>query len=196
MNYEIFISSLQEKNTELETLDTSVASLVDECNSSINSISNTQIGGLYNQTTKATDRLKNGYNKCSSWLSEYISELNSLENSLANFSTDNIETPKEFKGEFADLFGKKVISTLKNKEDKNMNLGLGELNKAVDNAISWAVATVNDNTHGYSQQTRWGNPNYDCSGLVISSWEAAGVPVHSQYGATCKYGNKRSHKRT
>ena len=34
-----------------------------------------------------------------------------------------------------------------------------------------------DDSHGYSQQTRWGNPNYDCSSLVISAYEAAGVSV-------------------
>lgn len=184
MDYEILLSSLQEKNTELGKLENTVKSLIDKCKNSINSISNTQIGELCNRTTKATERLKNGYNKCSSWLSEYVSGLSSLESSLAEFNADNIESPKEFKEGFEDLFGKKVIPTIKSNGDKNINLELGELNKAVDNAIKWAVATANDDTHGYSQQTRWGNPNYDCSALVISSWEAAGVPVHSQYGAT------------
>ena len=40
-----------------------------------------------------------------------------------------------------------------------------------------------DDSHGYSQVNRWGNPDYDCSSLVISVWQNAGVPVKS-LGAT------------
>lgn len=46
----------------------------------------------------------------------------------------------------------------------------------IDDAVSWAVDIANDDTHGYDQTHRWG-PNYDCSSLVISAWEAAGVDV-------------------
>lgn len=52
----------------------------------------------------------------------------------------------------------------------------------IENAVQWAVAIANDNTHGYSQNVRWG-PSYDCSSLVISAFEQAGVPVKSR-GAT------------
>lgn len=41
----------------------------------------------------------------------------------------------------------------------------------VENAISWAVSIANDNSHGYSQQSRWG-PDYDCSSFVISAFRA------------------------
>ncbi len=54
---------------------------------------------------------------------------------------------------------------------------------AVKSAIEWALTTANDNSHGYSQNTRWGNPNYDCSSFVISAYEAAGIPV-IEAGAT------------
>lgn len=52
----------------------------------------------------------------------------------------------------------------------------------IEKAVSFAVNIAIDNTHGYSQTTRWG-PSYDCSSLVISAFEAAGVPVRSS-GAT------------
>ena len=39
-----------------------------------------------------------------------------------------------------------------------------------------------DNSHGYSQNVRWG-PDYDCSSLVISAFEQAGIPLKS-LGAT------------
>lgn len=46
----------------------------------------------------------------------------------------------------------------------------------IEKAVSWATAIAADNSHGYSQQTRWG-PSYDCSSLVISAFQQAGVPV-------------------
>ena len=48
---------------------------------------------------------------------------------------------------------------------------------AIRSAMDWAIAIAADDSHGYSRKTRWGNPNYDCSSLVISAWQAAGVPV-------------------
>lgn len=47
----------------------------------------------------------------------------------------------------------------------------------IEKAVQWAIDTANDNSHGYSQQNRWGNPDYDCSSFIISAWEYAGVPV-------------------
>lgn len=44
-------------------------------------------------------------------------------------------------------------------------------------AVKWAVNTANDQSHGYSQQIRWGNPDYDCSSFAISAYRAAGVPI-------------------
>lgn len=46
----------------------------------------------------------------------------------------------------------------------------------INNATAWAVNIANDNSHGYDQIGRWG-PDYDCSSLVISAYEQAGVPV-------------------
>lgn len=42
----------------------------------------------------------------------------------------------------------------------------------VESAISWAIAIANDNSHGYSQSSRWG-PDYDCSSFVISAFRSA-----------------------
>lgn len=49
-------------------------------------------------------------------------------------------------------------------------------------AVAWAVAIANNSSHGYDQRNRWG-PDYDCSSLIISAWQEAGVPVKSK-GAT------------
>lgn len=47
----------------------------------------------------------------------------------------------------------------------------------IESAVQWAIQTANDNSHGYSQQNRWGNPDFDCSSFVISAYEQAGLKV-------------------
>jgi hypothetical protein len=47
----------------------------------------------------------------------------------------------------------------------------------VQKAIDFAVSIAKDNTHGYDQGKRDGKPDYDCSSLMITSWEQAGVKV-------------------
>lgn len=57
----------------------------------------------------------------------------------------------------------------------------------IEKAVDYMKRIANDNKHGYSQTNRWGDPktwsDYDCSSLVISAWQAAGVPVKDK-GAT------------
>ena len=53
----------------------------------------------------------------------------------------------------------------------------------VENYTQQAINIANDNRHGYSQYNRWGNPDYDCSGLVIAVVQNSGIPVKSN-GAT------------
>ena len=56
------------------------------------------------------------------------------------------------------------------------------MSAVIERAVSWAVSIAQDDSHGYSQHKRWG-PDYDCSSLVISAYEQAGVPV-KEAGAT------------
>ena len=53
----------------------------------------------------------------------------------------------------------------------------------VEKYTQQAINIANDNRHGYSQYRRWGNPDYDCSSLVITVVQNAGIPVKSN-GAT------------
>lgn len=57
----------------------------------------------------------------------------------------------------------------------------------ISQAVDYMKDIANDSKHGYSQTNRWGSPDtwsdYDCSSLVISAWQAAGVPVKDK-GAT------------
>lgn len=53
----------------------------------------------------------------------------------------------------------------------------------IDKALDFMLKTAADDSHGYDQINRWG-PDYDCSSLIITAWEQAGVPVKSKGGAT------------
>lgn len=55
-------------------------------------------------------------------------------------------------------------------------------------ALAWAIDIANDQSHGYSQASRWGNPDYDCSSLVISAYRHAGADT----GGATYTGNMRS----
>lgn len=56
------------------------------------------------------------------------------------------------------------------------------MSSVIDKAIAYAVGIANDDSHGYDQINRWG-PDFDCSSLVIESFEQAGVQV-KEHGAT------------
>ena len=45
--------------------------------------------------------------------------------------------------------------------------------------VQWAVAIAEDDSHGYSQPNRGGNPDYDCSSLVFFALKNAGYDVGS-----------------
>ena len=55
-------------------------------------------------------------------------------------------------------------------------------------AVELARCMAEDGKHGYDQAHRWG-PDYDCSSLLITVWEQAGVPVRT--GGATYTGNMR-----
>lgn len=54
--------------------------------------------------------------------------------------------------------------------------GMGSIapKKDVELATQWAIGIANDSSHGYDQTNRLG-PDYDCSSLVASAWNHAGL---------------------
>ena len=62
----------------------------------------------------------------------------------------------------------------------------------VEKAVKFMEDVANDDKHGYSQFNRNGNPDYDCSSLVVTAYEKAGFPVTSKYGATYTGNMKRA----
>lgn len=61
----------------------------------------------------------------------------------------------------------------------------------IENALQWAIGIANDDSHGYSQSSRWG-PDYDCSSFVISALKSVGLDV----GGATYTGNMRSNLTT
>ena len=60
--------------------------------------------------------------------------------------------------------------------------GVGGVNavapsQAAEAATKQMEDWANDDSHGYDQSDRWGNPDFDCSGAVISAWTKVGVDV-------------------
>lgn len=68
------------------------------------------------------------------------------------------------------------ISDLDGKNETTTGTPVGGAMTSIDNAVAWAVGIANDESHGYSQAVRWG-PDYDCSSLIISAYQQAGIPV-------------------
>lgn len=72
-------------------------------------------------------------------------------------------------------YGEQYLKLYQKKEETKVS--------KIENAVARAEAIALDDNHGYDQVDRWGNPNYDCSGLVINCLENAGIPA-KQKGAT------------
>ena len=82
----------------------------------------------------------------------------------------------EFKSKLMSYRGQAPIQ----KEVKNVS----NTQDIIEKATQYMINIANNNSHGYDQAYRWGERgDYDCSSLVISAWQQAGVPVKSN-GAT------------
>ena len=69
-----------------------------------------------------------------------------------------------------------IINNAENQEQVSAS------NDIVEKYVTAAIAIANDSSHGYSQANRWG-PDFDCSSLVITVVQYAGIPVKDR-GAT------------
>lgn len=67
-------------------------------------------------------------------------------------------------------------------DDTNRAYAGNQSVRAAQSAVAWIKSIANDQSHGYDQGNRWG-PDYDCSSLVISAYQQAGIDVKGR-GAT------------
>ena len=93
---------------------------------------------------------------------------------------DQSEAAKERRAGYGQKYYDKYAGTTTTQQKESE---AGEMGAKAQKAVDYAVAIARDDSHGYDQVDRWGNPNFDCSGLVITAYEKAGVPVKTN-GAT------------
>lgn len=109
----------------------------------------------------------------------------SYNTSWADFKTSN-RTPEELAYIFLVNFERASVEVVATRKAYARNwytfLNGNSYSGAIEKAISWAIGIAEDNAHGYDQINRWG-PNYDCSSLLITAFQNAGVPVKTN-GAT------------
>ena len=145
MDYEIMLETLNSKKGELEEQKNNIDNKIDGNLNALENMSGTDIESLYTKMVDSAEDLKNAYNKSYTWFDNYIKNLNSLEDSLASFNCSGVDTPKEFVDDFHDIFGKKLIPTLRSDEEKNANTDLGKLGESfseIGQKIIDAAATV------------------------------------------------------
>ena len=118
---EIEVETLNGKKGNLDSMKGKVDSISETYEGTTIKESKEGYDNVASKITKNMTRLKNGYNNSSSWFSEYLSELESLEASLSSFSGDSITIPIEFKGTFEDIFGKVTMPAIKTGGDPNCN---------------------------------------------------------------------------
>ena len=116
MDYLINLDSIQSKKNELNNLKSTVSTLTTEITTGyLSSVSGSEISSLITKIKNSSERLKKGYENSYSWLSRYVTEINSVENKLSNTNNGSVKT---FNKEFIDIFGKQVIPTLKTETKK------------------------------------------------------------------------------
>lgn len=109
--------------------------------------------------------------KNTSLANHYLSEMKSCELEMSTLKTQ-IESQLQSAASIK-------LAAVSSSKDSNTSTSSSKSYaiRSIQDAISWAIDIANDDTHGYSQKTRDGNPNYDCSSFVINAYENAGIPV-------------------
>ena len=124
-----------------------------------------------------------GYNKYPLWIAKYSSNTPNINVPYEAWQfTSTAVIPGFARGIDLSYFYKKLWSA--NTKPTSAKVTVTTEKTVVDKAIEWMEKIANDNSHGYDQRFRWGEyGDYDCSSMVITAWEQAGVRVKSA-GAT------------
>lgn len=156
LHYEDICTSFIEETKKVRTQFESYSTAVDLCKQ-------------YEEELAASDRARNAYYNLAD-----TEENRSMRNQYARECNAHVATAKEIKPKI--LAALETISEIVVEGSKGMT-SISYASDTIAAAIEWALATAADDSHGYSQQTRWGNPNYDCSSFVISAYQNAGTGV-------------------
>ena len=144
------------------------------------------IGDLKTQLDWLITELKNSYQSVWKTLTTSDSVYNAAEIVLKKFEcpADTSAAVVKARADYGYSYYNKYAGTTTaapaatQKESKKMTVP--------ESALQWAINIANDQSHGYSQQNRWG-PDYDCSSLVIQAYRQAGINI--DLNRVCYTGN-------
>lgn len=110
MDFEADLSALNSSQSDFDSMNSAIKTINSDVKGSyLNKLSGTEISSLGSRIVDSVERLEKAYNNSNTWLTNYNSELNSLEDQLSNFSGPNMTKPETFSKEFSDLFTKATV---------------------------------------------------------------------------------------
>ena len=130
----------------------------------------------YNQAVASGD--KSSASSYNSKISEYSAKIESLKKEINSY-LEQASSSKLQASAITASTSTTDATTDSSTTTQSTDSAVGKSsNQVVQNAMDWAIGIANNNKYGYNMKTgRWGNPNYDCSSLVISAYEQAGIKV-------------------
>lgn len=190
-------SNLDPLSTEIDAFSSAVSSFSSESiNCPVAEVSDV-LDSYKNSIAEDLNKINTSSNEFKTLVSECCSEYLANEENTQSIDITNIdevikacqEIVKDYNGNAASVLtglpstkirGSMSEATIFLTEDGRIVVSDSNL---INGAMAWALQTADDSSIGYSQATRWGNPNYDCSSYIITAYEEAGIPV-KEYGAT------------
>lgn len=144
----VLLSKLSSYNEEFQTKGEKFFQSIDGDLREMNSLSGTVMGSLYHNLEDNCSTLKIGYKKCGTWLSDYLTDLSELEDSISKFKVDSLEAPLIFSEKFIPIFDQKVLPLLSHQVSSSSNLALGEINNGLSSKELDAVLNAADSQVG------------------------------------------------
>ena len=184
-NFEAISSSW--KGPSYENLSAKVEEFIGEYKSTIQNQMNAFVAAVsayqeYLNNKNQLHSVESAYN--SAVASNNSSAVSSYSSQISQYNTRLAQLKQEIENNLAQASSPKLTATAIGAENAASVVNLSAVSgAAAETAISTALQIAEDNSHGYSQQRRWGNPDYDCSSFVITCWDSAGTGVKDA-GAT------------
>ena len=151
MDYEMEVTTLDRKQSDLDSIKTLSEDIYNEFNSGyLNQLSGTEISPLSSQIKQPVERLKKGVKNSNDWYKKYIKELIALEEKLTSFTGTTMESPKVFSKKFEDLFSKKTMNILKTGGDIHANSTTTQITTSDGEVIALQSPTDNDKLRAIS----------------------------------------------
>ena len=125
-DFEIEVPTLESSNETFGTMKENINTINEGYSGTAIKEAKDGYDNVASKITNNMERLTNGYNNSSTWFTDYLSELNTLEESLAAFTNTSLDLPIEFSGTFEDIFGKITMPALKTGGDPNCNSKLAD----------------------------------------------------------------------